>query len=1301
MLDEIQPSWTEEQKDAKIWEVIGELTQAQKLGLLSGGTTSSAGTTSTTIAVTGKTGTIPGITAKGIPAVSVQDGPAGYKNGLKATAWPSPTAIASTWNVTLMDKIGYQTGLEFAHYNTDVALGPAHDILRNPLSGRNFEYYSEDPVVSGKIAAAYTRGMQRAGVGVTHKHFAANEQESFGNGMAQYEFAGTSNSGNSGGGNVVASERALREIYFKSFEIPVREADPWGMMGSYASINGVQAHINKWLLTDLLRDEWGFKGMVLSDWGAVTEAARSTDTNVVYAAMAGMDLGMPSMNITSINTAINNGTYPAFTVGNVTWPAMNTATLDRNVFNVLKFITKTNTFNGKYGPKYQAGPTGATLHEAFFTSSLAKDSAAIAQEAAEEAIVLLKNSNNTLPLNRATDKVEIISSPHLRMLSDSWNSTATSTADFVIRGSGSSGVYVADAVMGTWNSENNPNRIYSFGQHLENEGLLAGTGTVASRVRDIYERAGRTKTVSYSGGAAGSSGTESRSYNALPAAWATNLTNDAAAVAAGGASVGVMLISRQASEGFDGTPEKITISSTYDTTVNTGNSSLATKSYYLSNIEEQAVKAYGEALHAAGKKFIVLLNTPSSLDTTIIDQYADAVLVVWYPGIKGAQAMTNVLFGDANPSGKLTQTFFSDFKYVPCIAAARALGVTRTSGTGNNAIYTKTPVGSILNSSSFSWTNAGWATNPVFYDEGVFVGYRWPDSKLNGTKATYDEQVAYPFGHGLSYTSFEFSNLSLSSNYFNLGNGDAEKITVTVDVKNTGTVKGKEVVQLYIGMNNYASEGRPKKDLRAFDKVELEPGQTKSVTLEIKLSDLQYYDDRRDPNQILTGFYTGYTHTHNPERWAQSSNVVYNLPGSGWKVTPGSVFNVIVGNTSNDWELAQKGVTASFTADYPEVDYDATTLSFTYGGETFPILDGVNNYDVNVPKSVSAVSFAKDNISVLYPDDVDIDVKLSGAVSEGNPCVATVTVSSKEYPQWLTNTYIINFGWLTISDVTISTDGVTWNAEASIRFNDGGSYNFVYAVYDETKGGILMHTTFFEPYELGKHKAGAAVASFDSVGARDKTTTKIFLWDGDFVPLKPAYVRGPEVEVEVWKRVANAAAVVNGGQYLILSDVAASLNRAMVNQSVTVSSRVSLGNVLLAVSGDYISTPNDQIPANAIWTASTGSSAALRRFTNSAPGGLVNGAAATPTFIGRTTATTSIPFSAVSGSTTSNSWTMGNTTSGGISMVIGTYFYISGASASGFQINGTNLTTPTAATLNSNGSFKFYEKVTEIRPVTP
>ena len=343
-------------------EIVKAMTLEEKAELIVGGgwgsMTAGAMTASSEVLVPGAAGTTNAIERLGIPATVLSDGPAGVRisptrkgtdKTFYATGFPVGTSLASTWNTELVEQVGKAMGNEVLEYGIDVLLAPGMNIHRNPLNGRNFEYYSEDPFLTGKIATAYTKGIQSNGVGVSIKHYAANSQET-----------------NRMNVDSRVNQRALREIYLKAFEMVVKDADPWTVMSSYNKLNGKYTQQDRELLTDLLRTEWGFNGIVMTDWTMVRDIAAQ-----VHAGNDLMEPGMPQQKADLIK-AVNEG-------------KVSMEDVDICVKRILQYIVRTPRFKGY---KYSDAPD-------------LKAHAQVTRNSAAEGMVLLKNDNNTLPIKDA------------------------------------------------------------------------------------------------------------------------------------------------------------------------------------------------------------------------------------------------------------------------------------------------------------------------------------------------------------------------------------------------------------------------------------------------------------------------------------------------------------------------------------------------------------------------------------------------------------------------------------------------------------------------------------------------------------------------------------------------------------------------------------------------------------------------------------------------------------------------------------------------------------------------------------
>ena len=654
--------------------------------------------------VPGAAGTTYPIPRLGIPAIVLADGPAGLRinplregdaNTYYCTHFPIGTLLASTWNTELVEQVGQAIGNEVLEYGTDVLLAPALNIHRNPLCGRNFEYYSEDPVVSGKTAAAYVRGVQSNGVGTSIKHYALNNQET--NRMKN---------------DVRVSPRAVREIYLKGFEIAVKESQPWTVMSSYNFVNGVYTSESKDLQTTMLRDEWGFKGMVMTDWFGGADAAAQM--------WAGNDMLQPG----------RPGQFEDIVEG-VRSGRLSEADLDRNVRRVLELIVKSPRFKG-----YE-----------FSNKPDLKAHAAVTRQSAVEGMVLLEN-NGVLPLASEISRVAVF---------------GTTSYDFIAGGTGSGNV----------------NRAYTVSllEGLRNAGYAIDAELEKTYTKYIKEETERLNPKSDDPMAMFMP--KIRAGEFVPSAGLLDKMVRANDVA-------IITLGRNSGEFFD---RKVA-------------------DFTLTEQESGMIEAVCAAFHEAGKKVVVILNIGGVIETASWKNLPDAVLLAWQAGQEGGNSVADVLKGVANPSGKLTMTFpvryedHASSRNFPIDMAFGMFGKDKDAEPQRNVDYTE-------------------------YEEGLYVGYRWFDKQ--------GLEVSYPFGYGLSYTRFEWSEASVKPS--------RGETAVSVKVTNTGKIPGKDVVELYVA----APQGeldKPVKELKAYAKTrELQPGESQLVTLKVKNSELASYDE--------------------------------------------------------------------------------------------------------------------------------------------------------------------------------------------------------------------------------------------------------------------------------------------------------------------------------------------------------------------------------------------------------------------------------------------------------------------------
>ena len=713
-------------------EVLAAMTLEEKAKLLVGGANNffsdGAVVGSEASLVAGAAGTTAAIPRLGIPATVLTDGPAGVRidptregtaQTFYATGFPIGTCLASTWNTDLVRQVGAAIGNETKEYRCDVILGPGMNLHRNPLCGRNFEYYSEDPLLTGKIAAAYINGVQSEGVGTSAKHYAINSQET-----------------NRTGVDERVSQRAARELYLRGFEIAVRESQPWTIMASYNIVNGIYAQGNADLLTKILRNDWGFKGIVMTDWIGIRP-----DLSTLDEVRAGDDLMEPGQARQSaeIVEGVKNG-------------KLDIADVDRNVRRLLEYIVKTPSF----------------AHYPASNKPDLQDHARITRQSATEGIVLLKN-NGTLPWNSNEQTIKTVAL------------FGENSYDFLSGGTGSGCVhtpYVVDMVQGLGNVGINSSTTLTdlYRKYID----FARTKFQAERHPAKWyqlEQFGQQKYPEFELGSIAINNEVS--------------TSDAA----------IVTIGRQAGEGVDRSIET---------------------EFNLNADERKLIIDVCQAFHAAGKPVVVVINSGSVIETASWRSYPDAILCAWQPGEEGGNSVADILTGKVNPSGKLTMTWPIDATDHP----------STKNFPGNIDFYTyDLLVSNHQKIPGHDYTN---------HDEDIYVGYRYFD--------TFGQEVAYPFGFGMSYTTFEYGKATVSMK--------GEQIEVSVTIKNTGQRAGKEVAQVYVSAPKGALE-KPTKELKTFGKTrELQPGESETLKMTLQRRDLASFDESQSAWVVDGGTYT-------------------------------------------------------------------------------------------------------------------------------------------------------------------------------------------------------------------------------------------------------------------------------------------------------------------------------------------------------------------------------------------------------------------------------------------------------------
>ena len=762
----------------------------------------------------------------GFPRLKMSDGPMGVRTWGPSTAYAAGIGLAASWDRSLAEKVGVGLGEDARARGVNFLLGPGVNIYRAPMNGRNFEYFGEDPYLAGQIAVGYIEGVQSQGVSATVKHYAANNSE--------YD---------RGQINTIVDERTLREIYLPAFEAAIKQGHVGAIMDSYNLVNGEHSTQSKFLNIDVLRKDWGFRGIVMSDWGAAHDA--------IAVANGGLDLEMPSgkyMNAETLLPAIKNG-------------QVTVATIDQKVRRILRtamqfgFLDRDQT----------------DLNIPLYNQEGNK----IALESAEEGAVLLKNEDHLLPLDRhAIHSIAVLGPDAYPAVPGAGGSSQVDAFAPVSFMTGlSDSLYPGIKV--TWNSGiKTPAEIFSgtnwcADAACKSKGLLRTEYIQSTNAQVASGKDGQVNSLQASRG-------ESMKPNFRRVEWdgyylpKTSGVYRVVAAANPGESYKVMFNGRQILEAPTGKNMRGPKSSLV--TLEAGQAAkiqflywpmtdqkiaglgviaesqfLNQEAIHLAKMADVAVVSVGfspstegegrdrtyqlpfgqteliEAITAANPHTIVVLTSGGSVATQGWLNQTPALLQTWYGGQQAGNALTKILFGEVNPSGKLPISWEKTLE--------------------DNPTYKN------------YYEPAG--THEVKYSDGIFIGYRYYE--------TSQVKPLFPFGFGLSYTNFAFSNLSVSPSTTSA----TGPIEVVFDVKNTGSVAGAEVAQIYVG-DPSATVKRPKMELKGFSRVMLEPGEVRHVTATLDQHSLAYWDVK----------------TH------------------AWKVDPGK-FVVYVGDSSENVPLQQ------------------------------------------------------------------------------------------------------------------------------------------------------------------------------------------------------------------------------------------------------------------------------------------------------------------------------------------------------------------------------------------------------------
>lgn len=788
LISERAPGNDADAVDTKVNQLLSQLTFEEKVKLMSG---------------TKDEMHIPGIERLKIPELKFSDGPVGVRVWGRSTAYPAGAMLAATWDVEAAREMGRTLGRDCKARGVHVLLGPGVDLYRVAQCGRNFEYFGEDPYLSARITTSWIQGLQKEGVAASVKHYAANDQEILRDSV-----------------NTIVSERRLHEICFPPFKAAVQEANSWTVMAAYNKINGEWCTANKYLLTDVLRNQWGFKGILMSDWGAVHECLKPIT--------AGTDLEM------------GKGVY--YTVANIKkYMQEGKITQDQIDEHVRRILRMTVAMGFMDHPQEEKS---IPLDDA--------SSAAAAIKIAREGLVLLRNHGDFLPLSREKAKNIVVLGPNAcpavtggggSSQTDSFTSVSLLDAIKTVAGPGTKVTHIP-----TWMGPNpTSNAGYAckgFFEARPEDGQrgaraeffastdLSGTPVVTRTDATINYRWGDWHPV------------DQITAKTFSVRWTGKIKFDQTddyvfSCCTDGAKVtldGKVLFDNWSTPGIQSSAltQHMEKDVTHDLIVEyhhlSGSSAMqlawGKASQRLTADEQKQIAAADAVVLAAGfnpwletegsdrtydlpgeqvelirnvshlnPHTIVVLNGGGNVGMSRWIDHVAGVFHAWYPGQNGNTAVAEAIFGDLNPSGKLPDTFEEKFEDSP--AYGNYPGDSANGGT-------------------------------VKYAEGIYVGYRWFDKK--------NVTPRFPFGYGLSYTTFAMDNIKIDSPDSNP--------RVSVTVTNTGQRKGTSVVQLYVRPIDSQID-RPVQELKGFQRVELNPGESKVAVFDLNADSFATYDEKK------------------------------------------------------------------------------------------------------------------------------------------------------------------------------------------------------------------------------------------------------------------------------------------------------------------------------------------------------------------------------------------------------------------------------------------------------------------------